>query len=706
MQNQPISAEIIDLRELVSILRRRARLVLLTIAIILGLAFLYLARTTPLYTATAMILIDPARKDLLQPTDSVNINASLASALVESEVEILKSDTVLLALVNDMNLITDQEFGPSLSLTDKMKQALGFDTQESSGSALLGGTLSRVRNAVTVRRKGLTNVIAVSFTSNDPERAAELANSLAATYVHLQVQSKSESFLDAKSVLERQLASAQMALASSDTALSDYIDDNLDRLESESGSATISGLRLQLERANRERVSAKFAVDQVSGALESKDWSSLVSALQSDAISALDQQRQALAQRLSQAETGSTDAINLRAGLARIEAQLATEGQIELASLRNNVIDYTNTGDSLRSDIRSELLDGNLSPETLSQLYGLQQETTIAQRQYDTLLSRMHDLETQALVQVADARVVSQAIAPNSASSPNTKLILAMALVASTGLGLGLALLSEFYIGGIHSAGQLANIIGARVGAVIPRTSQTASQLSLSDAIIDAPMSVYAESLRRLRSSIDRFSKKTPNDALVIMVTSAIPAEGKSTVALSLARTYSIAGLSPLLIDADMRKPAIHAHMGIEPEAGLLDYLTSSAKDAESSDCFDVDPRAKVGTIFGHGRPDMPTDQLFQTERFRSLVEDARKSFDVVIIDTPPLLPVVDARYIASLAGCVLLCVRASEATQHDVRSAYEQLTDHIIDESTNLMTVLTFQDGWQRGYKPGGYYY
>ncbi|MEJ2030263.1 MAG: Wzz/FepE/Etk N-terminal domain-containing protein [Maritimibacter sp.] len=706
MQNNFGRNPAIDLREFVAILRRRARLVILTYVIMLGAAFLYLARTTPLYTATTMILIDPAQKDLLQPSDSGNLNSSLASSLIESEVEILKSDTVMLALIDNMNLTSDPEFGPSLSLKDKVKQVLGFDPEENDGAALLRGTLTRVRDAVSVRRKGLTNIITASFTSADPDRAAELANALAAAYVHLQVEAKSNSFLDAKSVLERQLASAQAALASSDASLSDYIDNNLDRLERESGSSTISALRQQLERANRERVSAKFVADQVDSALASQDWDSLVATLQNDAINALDNQRQALANRLEQAEAGTSEAVNLRAGLARIEAQIATEGEAALAGLRSNVANYTSSADTLHEDIRRELLGGNLSPETLSELYVLQQESTIAQRQYDNLLNRMHDLEAQALAQISNARVVSQAIAPGSASSPKSKLVLAMALVASLGLGLALAFLSEFYIGGIHSAGQLANIIGARVGAVIPLTPQTSDQHSIADTIIDAPMSAYAESLRRLRSSIDRFSTHEKDEALTIMVSSSIPAEGKSTVALSLARTYAAAGMRPLLIDADMRKPAIHTQMGISPEAGLLDYLTSSSEEAESSDCFDVDPRARVGTIFGHGRPNIPTDQLFQTERFRNLVADARKSFDVVIIDTPPLLPVVDARYIASLADCVLLCVRASEATQTDVRSSYEQLKDHIIDDSTNLMSVLTFQAGWQRGYKPHGYYY
>jgi capsular exopolysaccharide synthesis family protein len=702
-----VSESVIDLRDVVSILRRRYRLIVLTGAIVLGLAFLYLAQTTPLYTSTTLILVDPAQKNLLAPEREGMVNSSLASSLIESEVEILRSNTVLLAVIEAADLLRDPEFGPSLSLFGKFKQAVGIAPRGSAadGAALLNNTLNKLNNAVSARRRGMTNLIALSVTAEDPERAATLANTLAATYIRLQVQAKSQSFMDARDVLEAQLSAAQRALGGSDAALANYIDENLARLERESGSDAVAALRARLERANASGLAAKVTADDAATALAARDWSALADRLGDQALASLEGQRAALASRLGQTAEGSDAAVNLRAGLEQIEAQLARQGEAAVASLRDEVSGLSAAGDQLRDDIRRELLSGDLSAETLSEIYGLQQEATIAQRQYDTLLTRMRDLEAQALVQVADSRVVSQAIAPSGPSFPNTKMILALALVASLMLGVGLAFVSEYYVGGIHSAHQLANVIPARIGSVVPKASQSADQASVADIIIDAPMSQFSESLRRLRANIDRFAPSGVEGSRMVVVTSAIPAEGKSVTALALARTYSAAGKRTLLIDADMRKPTQNKLLGVTPASGLFEYLVQSGEEPHAADCYDVDPRSRVGVIFGRQRPDAPTDQPIQSEAFRRLIEDARHSFDVIVIDTPPLIPVVDARYVAAMADAVVLCVRTGETSQSDARTAYDQLVDHAAP-TTAILTALTFQSASEHDYKYSGYYY
>lgn len=682
--------EILEVRDAVSFLRRRARLIVLTVAITLGLAFLFLVGTTPLYTATTLLLVDPAQKNLLQPSSDGTMNAALASSLIESEVEILLSDTVLLATIRDAKLISDPEFGPSLSILDRLRQAAGIGAGGApDGEAMVNTSLARLRDALGARRRGLTNLIEISLTAENPARAAALANRLADTYIRLQVSAKAESFLNARDVIEAQLSDAQRALAETDTALAGYFETNLDRLERESGSAAVAALRQQLEQADAEQRAARQAADAAARALVAQDWAALVSDLDSDALAALQSQRESLARRLGQSEAGTEAAVDLRAGLAGVDAQLARAGETALAALHAEVAGYETAGERIRDELRRTLLAGDLSTETLMQIYGLQQEAAIAQRQYDTMLTRMRDLEAQAMLQVADSRVVSEAIAPADPSFPNAGRILVLALASSLGLGVGLAFISEYYIGGIHSTHQLANVIPAKVGSVLPKVSHSAEQRSAADTVVDAPMSHYAESLRRLRANVDRFSASGDGTSRIIMVTSAIPAEGKSVTALALARTYAAAGKRTLLIDADMRKPAQNELLGVEPASGLFEYLAQT-DDPQASDCYARDPRSRVGVIFGRQRSATPTDQPIQSEAFRRLIEDARQSFDVILIDTPPLSPVVDARYVAPLADCAVLCVRTGETSQADLRAAYEQLTDHAAP-TTAVISALTF---------------
>ncbi len=695
----------IDLREIVSLLRRQLRLIVITVAIGLGLAAIFLVRATPLYTSSALVLVDPAQKNLLLSDDLLNPNASSANALIESEVEILKSDATILATIEAAQLLADPEFGPRLGLLAKILQAVGIGSdQAQDGQALVNATLSKLKDAIEVRRRGLTYIISVSATSQSPQRAADLANILTKTYIRRQIEAKVTSSLAARDVLQGQLSTAQQALARSETALSDFIDNNIERLARESGSQRVEELRLAFQQIEANRLSAQIAVEAAEGALGAQDWDALTQVLQSDALEALQAQRQTLARQLGQLAEGSQEQIDLRASLSQIENKIRQEGTTELLSLRQDVSEYYAFGDQAREDIRRELLAAELSAETVSQIYGLQQDAAITQRQYDTLLTRMRDLEAQALVQVADSRVVSQALAPSLASFPKKKLVLALALLASLGLGIGFAFLNEYYVGGINSISQLANIIPAKVGTLVPRLTPSTEQLSVADTVLDQPMSLFAESFRRLRAAIDRSIGAELPDGMVVMVTSSIPAEGKSVTALSLARTYAAAGKKTLLIDADMRKPTLHKFLGLEPKAGLLDFL-QYPKEYQELDSFYVSDRADgLSVILGQRRSDIPTDQLLQSRTFAEFVANAKSIFEVVVIDTPPLIPVVDARYVAPLADCIVLCARFAEASQTDLRAAYDQLIDSTSSDIP-VVTILNFNEGKESGYRYSGYY-
>lgn len=697
--------ETIDLRNIVSILRRRLRLILLSVALILSAAFIYLAQATPLYTARALVLVDTAQKNLLQPGQEGSQNASLASAIIESEVVMLRSDAVLLALIAEAQLMQNQEFGPSLSLADKFRQAVGLGVSEPTGQRLLNSTLNRLRGAIAVRRHGLTNMVEVSVTSEDPDHAAVTANKLVEVYINRQVAKKSESLLDATAVLSRQLDAAESALARSDQALAEFIDSNIDELERESGSSAVARLRTRLSELNQSRQQVQTLAESTSSALERGDWSMLVEQLETEGLGALEAQRASLARRLGDVSDGSVTAINLRLSLENVERQLEERGRTAVAALQQQTMAMQADAEQVRETIRRELIGGDLTAETLSRIYGLQQEAAIAQRQYNTLLGRIRELETLAMVQVADSRLVSDAIAPSRKSFPNTQRVLGGGLVVSLGIGIGLALLSEFYFGGVNSSTQMSNVTGARVGAVAPKIGQSNDQLSVADIIIESPMSQFPESMRRLRANIERFSPRPKRGAPVIMVTSAVPAEGKSVIALSLARIYAAAGKRTLLIDADMRKPSMHRLTGVELASGLYECLVSGKENESAADCFDFDPRSGVGIIFGRERSGQPTDQLVQSEAFRALIDDGCKRFDVVIIDTPPLIPVVDARYIAMQCDCAVFAVRAGETSQSDVRYAHEQLRDYMPEDGA-VLAVLNFHVGQESDTRYSGYYY
>jgi capsular exopolysaccharide synthesis family protein len=155
---------------------------------------------------------------------------------------------------------------------------------------------------------------------------------------------------------------------------------------------------------------------------------------------------------------------------------------------------------------------------------------------------------------------------------------------------------------------------------------------------------------------------------LVLMVTSAVPNEGKSTIALALARSYALAGKSTLLIDGDLRVPSLHRFVGLQPKYGLLDYLSSPSDGFK--EVVHHDPKSSAVLLLGAGRSSMATHQIVSDKGFRLLLKAARQTFEVVIVDTSPLVPVVDGLQIAGLVDAVVFVVRLGKTAQQDAKKA------------------------------------
>jgi capsular exopolysaccharide synthesis family protein len=188
------------------------------------------------------------------------------------------------------------------------------------------------------------------------------------------------------------------------------------------------------------------------------------------------------------------------------------------------------------------------------------------------------------------------------------------------------------------------------------------------DQVVKAPMSFYAEAMRRLRASIDQTLLRTgsiADGATVVMVASTIPAEGKTTTSISLARTYAISGKRTLLIDCDLRKPSISRTLGLSGKTGLLDYLVATPDaPVELADIMALDPITDLEIIPSMGRSNRPTDQLLTSRAFTELMAAVRDHYDVIVLDTPPMLPVVDGRYLAHHADAIALVIKwATRAT-------------------------------------------
>lgn len=706
----------VDLRSIFDLLKRRIWFILLVTVLSLAVAGVALLALKPVYSSTALILVDPSKKNLLDP-DAQFTGSSSDSLRVASEVELGKSETTLLAVAQELGLATDPEFGLRLGLRDTLLAFLRVAQPKlPTGDEALAAVIGNLRDSVTVQRRGMTFLIAVTARSARPDFAARIANAMARTYIRQQLEAKVASTLDSAAIIKDRIVDASATVARSERAFDEFIDHNIVRISEATGRSDLAQMRNEIASLNDFRTQSGSVAELAEQSLARRDWEAVAATLEDEAVGNLERQRVALLGTIAGAAEGSQAAFDLRSSLAKLETQLDDAATRAVSGLKQELATSQGRISELRTQLRSSILDSNLPSEILTGIYELQQTAEIARAQYQTLLTRQNDLDTQAYLQVADSRLVAEALPADTPSFPNPGLILLLAGLVGLGLGVGLAFLIENFVGGFTSEAQAEAILNAPVVSAIPRQRSLkrddGETLTVADSLILAPLSVYSESIRRVRIGIDQAIRrnragKPPEPAgIVIVVSSAAPGEGKTTVALSLARAYGLAGMSTLLIDCDLRKPSIHKQLGIEASGGLLEYLTGEPGTSELQAILTVDSGSGAQIVVGSRRSDIPTDQLVAGKTFAGLIAAARANFDIVVLDTPPVGPIVDGLYLAGMADAIAFVVEFSGTPQQEVKAAMARLLGARTDD-VPILTILNQHSSNPATYrgKYAGYY-
>lgn len=682
----------IDLRALFAVIRRQLKLIFITVLVVMAAALAILLTLTPIYASAALVLFDPSNKNLLDPQTQMTTGAA-DSARLDSEVELLRSDNLLLKVIAAENLVSDPEFAPSLGLKSRLMAMLSLtDHTPPSGEQALNQTLAKLRSAYSVQRRGLTYLISLQVRSTDPNKAARLANAMADAHISSQLQSKVNAQLASRDVLLARVAQARAEVASSETSFDAFLDSNLERISADTGRDDLMQISRQIEALSTSRIQSLDVIARSQDSLAAGDLQAVVTQLQTDALAQLERERQALTGRLGQPNT--TFAVDLPEQIAAIEQQMRSTASAEIDALRSQAAETQSRETALRDDLRQQVLGSPLSASVLTDLYELQQRAELARSHYQTLLSRTQELETQASLQIADSRIVSPALPAGAPAFPNNTTILALALVVAITLGVILAFLYENFIGGFVSEEQAEAVLRAPVATSIPRERHTGEGETLSALMASRPLSMFAESVRRLRATIDqtlRNKGKAGGKGAVVMVTSTLPNEGKTTVALALARSYALAGRKTLLVDCDLREPSIHHHLSVSSLHGLHDYLDGTLDEAQLPQIFVQPDQADLTIVLGARRCETAPDHLLAGPHFPKIIQAAINSFDVIVLDTTPVAPVVDGLFVAGYADIVVFVTRWGTTAQRDAKKAMTRLMS-AADPKAAVLTVLNQQ--------------
>ncbi|MGH6922620.1 MAG: GumC family protein [Propylenella sp.] len=690
-----------DIRGNVAFLRRHIRTITVTMIGLMAITLLIVLQLERRYTATALVVVDAAESRLLGFEPAIS-NVFGFNAVVDTEVEIARSPSVLGRVAQDQELIQSGGLLPRPSLIDRISWMSGLaeKPETTEGAATWAGLsaedrarlLESLSGRFKIRRLGLTKVISISAEAESPELAAQLANALTDAYADAQIESKLNSSQKAASFLHERVD----VLAAEITGSEEEIERSVATALAQHGTPESRELlrRLDEERATLAREGQ--ALKDIDDALRAEDFHRL-SSLLSDTDRNFAARREKLSPTANAADAGPAE--GSEEDLAALDQEIRAVAEMRAADLRAAVSSAERNTTAIRDHLSAVLTQQDLPREVSGELFRLQQDAESQKALYANLMNKLREAEQQAVFDLPDSRVVSAATPPDRPSFPPLRLIGGAALLLSGFAGIGMAVLRERYVGGFTSIEQLEAAAGLPAIASIPLARRKDGK-PVESTIVSDPLAAFSEAIRRARLGVEAFAKEA--QPLCVFVTSTLPEEGKTTIALALARAFALTGRKTLLIDADLRHPSIGKSTGIDPKFSLIEFLRGNIDEKDIAKLVTApESRTDLSLILAAEGWSGPTDVLLMSDRFRSLMSFARSNFDVVVLDTSPVGLVVDPQIVARSADVGIYVVGYASTNQSSARMAMRQVRSEL---STLCLVLNRVAPSGQRG--DYGYYH
>jgi succinoglycan biosynthesis transport protein ExoP len=716
----------IDLREMLRKFWRRKGLIFGTTVTLSVIAGLFILQITKLYTAESMVMIND-RKTQVVDLEAVVSGLTGDLETIESEIEVIKSRGIAEKVVEALRLEENPEFNTALRTPSPIKTLL--DPRRWIRAAWLGvaggerpsGGLSveeeveqrRARTVDTflgkleVSQVGRSRVMRIAFISESPRTAAAVANQLADIYIVSQLEAKFEATRHANKWLSDRLTGLREAVRQAERAVEDFRRHSglIQGKDVPLKSQEISELNAQLVIERTKRVEAEARLHQIERLLNGPDGTRAVSkVLQSSLLQSLREQQAEVERRAAELahEYGAMhpEMINVRAEGDELRQKIAEEIDRIVQGLRNEVgvaLARESTLAAALERLREDVGQANTDEVTLR---ALEREAEASRVLLETFLARSKETGSQEDFQQADATVISRASVPERPSYPRTKLMLIATVGGAGFFGLMLALGVEIVDNGFRSMEQIERQLGAPPLGLIPAIKGLAKHRGPDTHILEHPASAYGEAIRSLYTSLLPCDGEQPPKT--ILVASSLPQEGKTSIALSLARMLASTGHSVVLVDADMRRPTAHETFGVHSQPGLVEVLLGKTPIGE---VLVTDPNSGARFVPAGQPVTNPTD-LLGSPLMKRYLAALSECHDFVIIDSPPLLAVSDARVLARTVDRTLFLVRWGDTRRETVIEGWHQLVRSGGKVAGIALTLVDVRRHAKYGYRDSGAYH
>ncbi|MHA1525350.1 MAG: GumC family protein [Alphaproteobacteria bacterium] len=702
----------IDFRALRDIFRRQKAVVGGTIVTLIVLSILITSQFIPLYTGQVLLLVDP-REARVVNIDEVVSGMPANSATIDSEVEVIKSSRVAIDVIAGLNLLDTKDFTASKSILEWFDEitglAIGGKNKKPHPTASLVRGLGVFHDRLQVRRRGLTYVIEINFTAQDPQMAADVANALSQAYLRQQTEGKLELNQRAIGLLRKRLLVLSRQLAVSEDAVDAFMRNRVDVTLLGKSSQDFEQAMVLWKNTRQESTQANMHFREVQRRVASGDFLSAAKALDSRGINDLVAMREKLADRegrlRSQISGQGPDLFDLQNQLRALTSRIREEVATANGSLQLRVSRAQERRKAARENVRQLAAKNRRSSGVALELWKLQQNTRATRDLYETFLARLRQTEQLQSVQLADSRVISAALPPIEPSYPPKALIFVLTLLFSTGLGVSIGFTRDYFAQDVHDEFQLEQTVEIPVVASIPAITPMGRAAPgngfderVIDMVVDHPMSVFSEAVRRTRIGLElavqNGHQAGQSKSLSVMVAAAVAGEGKSTLAVLLARSWTQAGKKVALVDFDFRRPSIQRLFGGPPGKDAEPISGQGRNQALPRELM-KDPRTAVKYVHAKNFIAPSESETGITERtIGRIIDSLKRRFDIVVIDAPPLLPVIDARLVLPSVDITLFVVRAHSTTHakivkalRDVRQGNKPVVAALNAVKSNVMS-------------------
>ncbi len=738
----------LGLRDLVKVLQRRRSIILGTVAITTLATALFAYNLTPQYTAGSAISIEP-RKTRVLNTEAVVEQVPQDRTMIETEIKFLGSRSFAHYAIEALGLLADPSFNPVLRadleqiaaaraaqapkqgveafveayvqplaawLPDSWLVATGLakpavepvEPDPYAQQDALEGAIDTLLGGLSVEQSGDSYVIDVRYSSGDPQEAAKIANEVAELYVENRLDTKRTANSRAAEWLSARADQLRAALLESEQAIATYRASNelIDTQGVMLDDETLAALNKELIVARADRTQRQAKLNQIRKLrANGQSLDTVMEVITSPIVGNLRRQEAELlrqeAQLAQEYGVNHPKLIQARAERQNLADKIDAEIGNIVAGLENELAVARSREAALEQNLQQAKGHRVQNRAAQVDLRELEREAEANRLLYTTVLNRYKELNEQQDLVEAGARVISSATAPSRPSFPRPKLMIAVGFTGSLMLGMLFAVAAEGLESGLRSGRQVEQALGVPHLGLVPRLTGLKGDKP-HQYLVKKPRSAYAEAVRAVQVGLHFSNPERPPQ--VVLVTSSLPSEGKTTLALSLAATAARSGHKTIIVDVDLRHPSVRRELNQAITGpGLIEAVSGEHALEDVIYRDETVPNLHAITI---GRSTSNPTDLLASPRLLSLLTQLRSRYNYIILDAPPMLGLADTRIAARLADAVLFAVRWGKTNDEVAVNAVDQLLESRTPIAGAVLTQVDVRSHTKRAYGDALQYY